>query len=251
MAKFQESVSRNVSNNRSQISIKSVIAIILFFVFVVLVLLCLAGFKKVEKCFDKQSFYVVYVEKTKRKMAPESVDLIKKLGGAGCLMFFKDEYYLVANVYLKEDDADEIAEGLKVHFADAGVVKLSHSDIDKKKAVHIAKNLSVSKFFEKMYKVVEDFEDLQMKYLMGSVQEGEFLTKMLKEKLEFESIVNNFENENDEKLFEDIKTYAKMTVNYFDIFLDDFFQSTKKESLICLLKFNLIKLKVDMFDNLQ
>ena len=107
MAKFQESVSRNVSNNRSQISIKSVIAIILFFVFVVLVLLCLAGLKKVEKCFDKQSFYVVYVEKTKRKMAPESVDLIKKLGGAGCLMFFKDEYYLVANVYQKEDDADE------------------------------------------------------------------------------------------------------------------------------------------------
>lgn len=251
MAKFQESVPRRAFNKGTQISIKSVIATILFFIFVILVLLCLAGFRKVEKCFDKQSFYVVYVAKTKRKMAPEDVDLIKKLGGAGCLLFFKDEYYLVANVYQKEDDADEIAEGLKVHFADAGVVKLSHSDIDKKKAVHIARNLSFSRFFEEFYKVVEDFEGLQMKYLMGSVQEGEFLTEMLKQKLEFETIIENFENENDEKLFQDIKTYANMVVNYFDSFFDDFFQSTKKESLICLLKFNLVKLKVDMFDNLQ
>ena len=56
-----------------------------------------------------------------------------------------------------------------------------------------ARNLSFSRFFEEFYKVVEDFEGLQMKYLMGSVQEGEFLTEMLKQKLEFETIIENFE----------------------------------------------------------
>ena len=35
----------------------------------------------------------------------KGIELVKKLGGAGNVLFFKEEYYLIANVYLKEDDA--------------------------------------------------------------------------------------------------------------------------------------------------
>ena len=251
MDSFQGYVPYVRTKKRSKVSIKSVIAGILFFLFLGVIFACLVYFRKVEKCYEKQAFYVVYVAKNKRKIDTDSIDLVKKLGGAGTLLFLKEEYYLVANVYTKESDAKEIAGGLTATFADAGVVKLEHKSISKNKASHIAQNLSYSKYFEKMYKFLEKYEAMQMKYMTGEYDDGEFLTDLLGYKLDFESIVSEFENPDEEKLFDDIKTYAKMSLNYFDDFYDEFFQNTKKESLVCALGYNLVKLKVDMFDNLQ
>ena len=251
MDDFQESVPRIALRKGSQISIKSVIATILFFIFVVLVCLCLVAFRKVEKVFDKQTFYIVYVAKNKRKIDPATTDLVKKLGGAGSVLFFKEEFYLVANVYLKESDAKEIVGGLLENFSNAGVLKIEHKSIEKKKVTHIAHNLTFSRFFEKLFEFNEKFEELQMSYLIGELSESGFLTEVLKNKLEFEQIVKDFENQSGEKLFDDIKSHANMCVNYFNEFFEEFLRSTKKETLICKLKFDLVKLKYDMFENLQ
>ena len=251
MVNFQGCVPYAVSKKHTKSPIKSVIATILFFVFLIGIFLCLVYFRKIEKCYEKQSFYVVYVEKNRRKIDVDNVELIKKLGGAGSVLFFKEEYYLIANVYLKENDAKEIAEGLVSTFAEAGVIKLEHESISKKKALHIAQNLSVSKFFEKFYVFLGNLEDMQMQYVVGSLAESEFLTKMLKVKLDFESIVDEMENPDNEKIFDDIKTHAHMFLNYFQAFFDEFLKQSKKESMICALKFNFVKLKVDLFDNLR
>ena len=251
MVDFQGYVPYASCKKHAKTQIKSVIATILFFVFLALIFMCLVYFRKVEKCYEKQEFYVVYVSKNKRKIDADSVELLKKLGGAGSVLFFKEEYYLVANVYIKESDAKEIADGMTSTFAGAGVIKIGHESISRKKAVHIAQNLSVSKFFEKYYAFLHDLESWQMKYVVGKFGESEFLTKLLKVKLEFENIVGEFENPNNEKLFDDIKTHAHMCINYFQSFFDEFLKQSKKESMICDFKFKLAMLKVDLFDNLQ
>ena len=46
-------------------------------------------------------------EATSVKIDADNIELVKKLGGAGNVLFFKEEYYLIANVYLKEANTDE------------------------------------------------------------------------------------------------------------------------------------------------
>ena len=251
MVNFQGYVPYVVKKKHAKTPIKSVIIMILFFIFLMLIFMCLVYFRKVEKCYEKQKFYAVYVSKNKRKIDGDSVELLKKLGGAGNVLFFKEEYYLIANVYFSEADAKEIANGLVSTFADSGVIKLEHNSIPRKKALHIAQNLSVSKFFEKYYVFLSELEGWQMQYVSGKLDESEFLTRLLRVKLEFESIVEEFENPEDEKIFEDIKTHAHMCLNLLQNFFDDFLKQSKKESMICELKLQLIKLKIDLFDNLQ
>ena len=251
MVDFQGYVPYKAARKRAKNSIKSAIAVILFFIFLLGIFMCLVYFRKVEKCYEKQVFYAVYVEKNKRKIDADNIELVKKLGGAGNVLFFKEEYYLIANVYLKEDDADEIAKGLASTFFGSGVIKIEHDSISRKKAMHIAQNLSVSKFFEKFYVFLSDFEEWQMQYVVGNLAESEFLTKLLKVKLDFETIVGEFENPDNEKIFDDIKTHGHMCLNYLQGFFNEFFKESKRESMICALKFNLAKLKVDLFDNLR
>lgn len=251
MSDFQGYVSYLPHDKPLRKPIISVITVILFFIFLAVVFACLVSFKKVEKCYERQVFYVVYIEKNRRKIDEDKKELIKKLGGAGSVLFFKEEYFLVANVYLNEADATEIKENLKESFSGAGVVKLEAKAINKKTASHIAQNLSYSRFFERYYKFINDFEQVQIEYLKGEIGDGDFSSKLLKTKLEFQDLIDLFENPKNEKIFEDITTYANMLVNYFDEFFNKFFQSGKKESLICELKFNFARLKVDMFNNLQ
>ncbi len=251
MSDFQGYVPYRVAKKITKSPIKSVIAGILFFVFLAIVFACLVYFRKVEKCYERQCVYAVFVSKNKRKIDDASVELIKSLGGAASILFFRQEYYLIANVYLKEEDADEIATSLKKTFNDAGVVKLEHKTLPRKTVLHISQNLSYARFFEKFYAFMYDFEEMQMNYLLGSLSEGDFLTKLYKFKLDIKETIDNFENPDNEKFFDDISTYASMCVNYLESFYTEFFQSTRKEMLIAKLKFEIYKLKVDLFENLQ
>lgn len=233
------------------IQIKSVIALILFFIFVFMILTCLGVSRKNNKCFDKSSFSFVYVQKTKKMLDETEKDLVKGLGGAGIFYFFKEHHYLIANVYLKLDDAKEVAGGMVDSFENAGVLTIETKRLSRLLQQKIKSNLSYYRFFKYLYEFSEKFEELNLNYISGELSQGKLMSELIEINLEFETIVNEFENENNESVFSDIKTYANMILIHFDNFFDEFYQSTKKQALVCALGVNVALTKVDLFDNLQ
>ena len=90
-----------------------------------------------------------------------------------------------------------------------------------------------------------------MNYISGEISEGKLSSLILSEKLQLETIIKSFDNPEKDKFFDDISTYANMMILHFNKFFDEFYQSTKKKSLICNLGVNFVLTKVDLFDNLQ
>lgn len=250
MGKFQGCVTFNHRLNKTRFSIKSVIAGILFFVFLIIMFCCLVFLKKIEKVYDKQTFYVVYVDKSRKKQPSDKVSLLKNLGGASEIIFHKDYYYLCASYYLSENDASQVVESMSQTYVEAGILKLEAKNISKKTIQKISANISYERYFKYMYQIFDEYYKIAMGYMSGSFTDSEILQKLYKKRLELVEIIENLENKQNEKIFNDIKTYAKYTLTCFDDLTKDFYQSTKKEHLICLLGIRLVEIKVDLFNNL-
>ena len=73
---------------------------------------------------------------------------------------------------------------------------------------------------------------------------------MIEKKLSFEDYAKSISMIED-SFFEDIGTYANEIVNLFEDFLDKFYTSTKKNSLMCSFFVNFVLIKVNLFQNLQ
>lgn len=246
---MQDYVPQHIPRKNLGLQIKSVFMIIIFFILLLGVLIALASAKKTEKCFDKELYYFVYAQKERNTIKQENIDLIKSLGGAGDVYFKSEKFYLIANVYLIEDDADEIANGLTENFEDSGVLTLTAPDIpdDVKKA--IKEEPDALRFFKFLQKTIEKTEILNIDYMSGNVTDGKLLNELLEVKLEFEHFSKQISSIN-EKLFDDICSYINQIANEFTDFFDKFYYSTKKGSLMCSLFVNLVLIKVNLFQNL-
>lgn len=235
---------------RSWAQINSAIAGFLFFILTLSILVCLGVSRKKNKCFDKVSYHFVFVQKNRIQTNKDEQDLVKSLGGAGIYYFHKENYLLIANVYHSSDDAKEIKNGMLENFENADVLTLEAPAINRKTQNIIKDNLSYYKFFKYLQMAIQNFEVLNMNYLSGEITQGKLMSELISKKLELETIVNEFENPQKEDLFENIKTYANMFLIHFDNFFNEFYQSTKKQSLVCSLCVNFALTKVDLFDNL-
>lgn len=250
MTKFQGYVPYYALTRPRRMRINSAILAIIFFFVVILICSMLVFAKRADKCFDKQIFYYVVTMKSKIKIKKENQDKVKSLGGAGEVLFYKENFNLVANAYLSEVNAKDVCGQIKASFENAEVVKVEVKSLSNAVQKKIRQNLSYYKFFQNIDELIHSLEKLTIDYMLCNVSEGKFMSELITKKLELETIVKEFENPNKEKFFEDIKSYANMLILHFDNFFEEFYQSTKKQSFVCGLFVKATLVKVSLFDNL-
>lgn len=241
-----------VARKKSQKNkIKSVFVVILtIFVFMFLFVFLVAMKKKIV-CFEKQDFYLVSAYQSKKEsLCLEKKDLVKDLGGAGVICFVKERYHLIVNAYLSKDDADEVAEKTKETFEETEVIKLSAKEISKKNAERFRKETTAYQFFKKKQAFFKDFLELEMKYLKGDISNGQMISQLISKKLEFETLLKDIESFNKKEGFLILRDGLNAFVLEFEKLFDSFFESRKKQSLICEFYVNLVKVNVQMCEKL-
>ena len=250
MTKFQGYVPYCGRQKGYGIQIKAIVLAFIFFFCLILICAMLVLVKKEDKVFNKQTFFYVCTTKSRNKIDKTKQDLVKSLGGAGVVLFYKENFNLIANVYLSEDNAKDVKNQIKTNFETAEVVKMEVKTISKSMQKKIKENFSFYKFFKYLNEIVNQLDELNMNYMSGAVSEGNMMTLLISEKLELETIIKQFENPNKEVIFENIKTYANLLLLHYENFFSEFYQSTKKQSLACMFVVNVTLTKVDLFNNL-
>ena len=89
-----------------------------------------------------------------------------------------------------------------------------------------------------------------MKYLKGDVSNGQMISQLISKKLEFETLLKDIESFNKKEGFLILRDGLNAFVLEFEKLFDSFFESRKKQSLICEFYVNLVKMNVQMCEKL-
>lgn len=228
-----------------------VISIIIFIIVGFVFFLCLKVKKKNEECFSKRFFYVLYLEKdTKQTVLTSLQDTVKKLGGAGEIYFYDKFYYLTASVYLIKDEALEVLKNLSQSFPNAGILNLERKKLPNSIKTKIKQNTECFRYFNFVDELILDFTEKEYLYLSGKLTQRELVSYLLEKKLNLEDIINKFIYEEEDLLMKNIYYYQNLLLLYFNNFFSTFFESTKKNSLVCEFAINSVLLSFEMVNSL-
>lgn len=236
---------KNVSSKRI---LSLIFAVTIFAVTIIFAGLVLAKNKN-DKYFSDFKIYAVCTQKSKKEqtLAPNA-ELIEKLGGSGQIIFFEESYHLVANVYFSKIEAEEIKNNIITSFAGTQILEISKK-FSKKKIRELSSNEEVIKFFKTFRPLIEDIQILSMNFSAGKESTANVCTKIISKKLEIENMCA-FYNKNPKNLPAAMVSQANLITYYLSNFLDNFYQSTKKQSLLANLTLSLSLSMCDLFDNL-
>ena len=274
---MQQTVSKRYLSRRQ---LKNVNLIIIVFV-ILIITMCLVLTpivisikKRPKKIFDEKKFYLVYSHKNlKQNEVKKHQDIIKKLGGSGDIYHHKDYYYLITSLYLDKSDADSVKNNIKTNFKDAGVLQITIKKISKNKQIIFFDNPVLLNFIKFQSELLEKISNYQILYLSGEIQSREIISSLLEKKLELERIIteteklnndikkNNNQNDKNSKsstinaekisaVTNDCLLAQKLYLLYFNNFLNVFFESLKKDSLLCELACNIALVYYDFCNNL-
>ncbi len=183
-------------------------------------------------------------------MLDNEKELLKKLGGANVVHFHKNEYYLLVNVYLNKDEAEEVVSNIKPTFANAGVVRISTSVFSKASRNQILSNFKLKNTLKRISSNFDEVLSYEMGYLAGKISESDVISKFVMHRVEFSKLK--------EQLLASEGILETATANYLKIFLlhyDNFFdkfysQTNNREYLICKLATELIISQIELINNL-
>ena len=229
------------------------ISVATFFVvlFLIIALIVTVPERQRDKNFEEVSYYFVYACKSpKENTLSSNKTLLKSLGGGGNIYFFRNQYYLLVNVYLSKEDADDVKEGIKSTFADAGVISIKSKEPSVKKIQTYKKQVEIFSFVQFLFKFTKEFSNEQLKYISGKTTDADFAQFVLARYMKMKEIKNNLSKAEKTGEVECVFNYINQCEFCFDEFFDVFFQSQKKKSLVCEFYINIIFCRVEMFDNL-
>lgn len=247
---MQGYVPLNKSCRRRKIKLISVISFILIAILIVF-LIFLIPKQKSEKYFKQKSYYFVYVAKQQKANSfSEMQDLLVSLGGAGVIYNNSDNYYLLVNVYFDEDDANEIKNNIEGTFEQADFIEIKTKEISSKKKNLIKENEYVFDLVKFLYDFLEFYEGFSLSYLSGNLTDSKFCAGLIEKRLELEQIIKNISDNNSSVLDGNAMTCGELLLIHFNNFFNNFFDSSKKESLVCALGVNMVIERIELFDNL-
>lgn len=243
---MQDLVTHNFSKRRGT----SVIVLVIIAIFGIASLCCVAMFKKEKDYFSEKKIYVVYVKKSLKQndLSVLQRDL-KILGGAGEIFKYKENYNLLSSVYREKSDADEVVKNISTTFKEADYLTLTIKKVSKSNRNLINSNKQQLDFFKLVNSFNRDFIEKQMLYLSGLVSNREISLYLIEQKIKIEKILDYTEIE-ENKLSDKLSIYQNTMQLYIKNFLDNFFESTKKNSLVCELAVNMALLQYEMTNNL-
>lgn len=208
------------------------ITTILIFLFAIISSAILIVQKKKLVMFEERIFYFVSACSARKDTALESQsELLKNLGGASVIYKNSDKYYLIANVYLDLEAAEEIRDNLRNYFADAEILKVKTKKIEKSNRKCINLDYNAKNLVKYLYNLSKDYQNLQMDYLQGLISQGSFLAKLSKVRLELDNL-NKLINSDKEPL-KTILASSELIGLGLTNFLSSFELSAPKQNYIC------------------
>lgn len=239
-----------VTRRFSKSTIKIIISFaIIIFILVIICITMLLFKSNNNSYFNEKQLYIVYVEKSlKQEDLKTEQKNIKSLGGGGEIYKQKDYYYLTVSVYLNKDDAKEVVNNIKENYPEADVLSLKVKKVSKENRIKINQNKACLEFFKNINVFVNEIVEKQLMFLAGTISTRDLTTFLIEKKLKIEDIIAR--NESDDEFFNSILVYENLSLFYINNFLNVFFESTKKNSLVCELSINLSFLQFDLSNNL-
>lgn len=174
---------------------KSIVSTILIFLFAFVSSAFLVVEKRKYKQYDERIFYFVSVASSKTvKLLEDKKELLKNLGGANVVYLKKGISHLIASCYLDQVSALEIQDNLKTHFPETEILKIKIERVKAKGIKAVKSIVGADELLKCLYKISNEYQTIQMKYLSGEMSEGQFLSAMIDKKLTLESAMKNMDN---------------------------------------------------------
>ena len=216
----------------SKSKIKSVVSTILIFLFAIVSSAVLVVEKRKYKAFDERIFYFVSVDSAKTSnLLDGKKELLKNLGGANVIYSYNGISHLIANVYLDQESALEIKENLQELFSDADILKIRLKRVSNKGIKAVKDIVGAENFIKKLFELSNEYQDLQMNYLLGALTEGEFMSRLVDEKINLEKLMENIEKSTE--LAQKIMGYGELIVMQLTNFLNGLTIAKNKQNYIC------------------
>ena len=237
---------RKKKNGTTFVIFASLLFLLIFFISAILVVS-----KRSNVCFESRKLYAVYVDKNKNlNLLADMQSRVKSLGGAGVFFQKNNDYYLIASIYNDKGDAKEVLENLRKEFESADVLEIDCKSISKKIQNELKQNNEYFELFNFLYEFLLNCEKMCFEYNKGVLSEGGFMSKLLAEKLELQTMINQASRVDCEDL-RVLIDYSNLIVVHFENLFDKFYSSDKKCSLSYEFYVNLCLTYVDLCNNLQ
>ena len=218
--------------NKSLMRVKSVIQTILVFLFAIVSSAFLISQKKKHLMFEERIFYFVSVASSgKESLLDPQRELLKNLGAANVVYKKNDCYHLIVSIYIDLESAEEIKENLKVYFADVKILKVKSKKISRKTIRNIKDSVGIEKLIRTLYGYTIELQELHMNYLSGKCTEGQFLSEMVKRKLELEKLNLNIQIGNE--FSERVQNFGEVFILKLTNFLSGLDISRSRQNYIC------------------
>lgn len=207
---------------------------------------------KKNKIFESTHLYYVYVESsTTTHSLKVKQEVVKSLGGAGKIFEHKNMYYLLTSVYQSKSSAEEVKKNLSQNFENCGILEIETKKISSKNKNLILNNIEILEYLKYIQNFNKELNNNYIKYLSGEMSESKFVSFLLTNKLSINEKIKNLSDIKEKNnLLDHFNNNVNMNLFYIENFLDNFFQSSKKQSLVCELALNISMQLCEMFDNL-
>ena len=220
------------NRKKTKAKIKSVVSTILIFLFAIVSSAVLVVEKRKYKAFDERILYFVSVGSAKTSNLLESKkELLKNLGGANVVYSYKGISHLIANVYLDQESALEIKENLQEHFPDVDILKIRLKRVSNKGIRAVKDIVGAEKFIKKIFELSNEYQNLQMSYLIGDLSEGEFMSRLVDEKINLEKIMENIDKTTE--LAQKIMGYGELIDMQLTSILNGLTIAKHKQNYVC------------------
>ncbi len=248
---MQDFVTLKKKNNKRQSLIFSAFMLILIIFIIVIIFISNYIKNKSNKVFLEDSFFLVYVEKSKNVKELENLqDNLKELGGAGKIYQKDNFYYLISNVYKSQDSAKTVVENHKAVYKNANILEIKTKKLEKKTIRKYKENEINLKFVKHLNYTIEAILNYQIQFLSGEITENDLCSSLLTIKFDLDDLLSEIKLSEDNVYKELVLNYSNIEQMYFSSFFNNFFDSDKKTSILCEFVVGIIILKIDFFNNL-
>lgn len=246
--KFQESVTPIQKIFRFS-AMKMLLFLGIAGIFLVSIILSYGGRAKNDNIFKQRFVFVVVAgESLNQNELAQLCSRVKSLGGAGEILAYDYKFYVAINVYQNKADAEQIMLDSKQSFLGAEVVALEKKALNKRKQVLVKEKQIVFEYFSLFDKITYKLFELQTKFLIGELSTSGLCSEILADKLLLENIIATFDT--GDKLNKYAFDNANLLLYYFNCFLDNFFISDKKQTILCNFVFLTTNCWLDFNNNL-
>lgn len=217
---------------RHNSKIKSIVSTILIFLFAFVSSAILIVEKRKYKQYDERIFYFVSVASSKTtKLLEDKKELLKNFGGANVIMMKRDVSHLIASCYLDQVSALEIMENLKSYFPEVEILKVKLERVSIKGIKAVKSIIGGDELIKCLYKISNEYQSIQMKYLSGEMTEGQFLSAMIDKKIILEKTMENVDKESE--LSQKILGFCDVMVLSLTNFLSGLTIAKHKQNYVC------------------